>query len=124
MLNSLRLYTYLLRFYILVKHPVSSFHFCYTNKRLLQKPSKILFMKKIKLLLMMLLLGSASAFSQIQQVKIVNFSVKNQLPTVIDSWNSIPGALLLVAQLPPTVRAKGIRLIIQITLRRQLCLQQ
>ena len=62
----------------------------------------------------MLMLGGASAYSQLQQIKIVSFTVKNQLPAVIDNWNNVPGSLLLVAQLPPTVRVKGIRLMVQI----------
>ena len=71
-------------------------------------------MKKIKLLLLLLMLSGASAYSQLQQIKIVSFTVKNQLPAVIDNWGNMPGSLLLVAQLPPTVRVKGIRLMVQI----------
>lgn len=71
-------------------------------------------MKKIKLLLLLLMFGAASAYSQLQQIKIVSFTVKNQLPAVIDTWGNTPGSLLLVAQLPPTVRVKGIRLMVQI----------
>ncbi len=71
-------------------------------------------MKKIKLLVLLLMFGAASAYSQLQQIKIVSFTVKNQLPAVIDTWGNTPGSLLLVAQLPPTVRVKGIRLMIQI----------
>jgi len=71
-------------------------------------------MKKIKLLLLLLVFGAASAYSQLQQIKIVSFTVKNQLPAVIDTWGNTPGSLLLVAQLPPTVRVKGIRLMVQI----------
>jgi hypothetical protein len=71
-------------------------------------------MKKIKLLLLLLMLTGASAYSQLQQIKIVSFTVKNQLPAVIDSWGTIPGSLLLVAQLPPTVHVNGIRLMVQI----------
>ena len=71
-------------------------------------------MKKIKLLLLLLMLGGASAYSQLQQIKIVSFTVKNQLPAVIDNWGNIPGSLLLVAQLPPTISVKGIRLMVQI----------
>lgn len=71
-------------------------------------------MKKIKLLLLLLVLGTTAAFSQLQQIKIVSFTVKNQLPPVIDSWGNIPGSLLLVAQLPPNVSVKGIRLMVQI----------
>ncbi len=51
---------------------------------------------------------------QPQQIKIVNFTVKNQLPPVIDNWNSVPGSLLLVAQITPGVRVPGIRLVVQI----------
>jgi hypothetical protein len=71
-------------------------------------------MKKIKLLLLLLMLTGASAYSQLQQIKIVSFTVKNQLPPVIDNWSNIPGSLLLVAQLPPNVSVKGIRLMVQI----------
>lgn len=71
-------------------------------------------MKKIKLLLLLLMLTGASAYSQLQQIKIVSFTVKNQLPAVIDNWGNTPGSLLLVAQLPPTIRVKGIRLMVQI----------
>jgi hypothetical protein len=71
-------------------------------------------MKKLKLLLLLLMLCSISAYSQLQQIKIVSFTVKSQLPAVIDNWNNVPGSLLLVAQLPPTVRVKGIRLMVQI----------
>ena len=71
-------------------------------------------MKQIKLILLLLMLGTASAYSQLQQIKIVSFTVKNQLPAVIDNWGNIPGSLLLVAQLPPNVSVKGIRLMVQI----------
>ena len=71
-------------------------------------------MKKIKLLLLLLALNGATAFGQIQHIKIVSFSVKNQLPASIDNWNSIPGALLLVAQKNPQVRLEGVRLVLQI----------
>ncbi len=71
-------------------------------------------MKKIKLLLLLLMLMGATAYSQLQQIKIVSFTVKNQLPAVIDNWSNMPGSLLLVAQLPPNVQVKGIRLIVQI----------
>jgi len=71
-------------------------------------------MKKIKLLLLLLMLCGASAYSQLQQIKIVSFTVKNQLPAVIDNWGNTPGSLLLVAQLPPNVQVRGIRLMVQI----------
>lgn len=71
-------------------------------------------MKKIKLLILLLIFGATAAYSQLQQIKIVSFTVKNQLPPAIDSWGTIPGSLLLVAQLPPNVSVRGIRLIVQI----------
>lgn len=71
-------------------------------------------MKKIKLLLLMLVLTGTAAYGQLQQIKIVSFNVKQQLPAAIDNWSNVPGSVLLVAQLPPNVRVKGIRLMIQI----------
>ena len=71
-------------------------------------------MKQIKLLLLLLMFCSTATFSQIQQIKIVSFTVKNQLPAVVDNWNTIPGSVLLVAQLLPNQQVRGIRLMIQI----------
>ena len=75
-------------------------------------------MSKLKLLLLLsgfISFGAKSQPGQIQQIKIVNFTVKNQLPAVIDNWNNMPGSLLLVAQKPPTTRElKGVRLVLQI----------
>ena len=71
-------------------------------------------MKRMNLLLSLLLLACSTSFSQIQHIKIVSFTVKNQLPATIDSWNNIPGALLLVAQKAPTARLEGVRLVLQI----------
>jgi len=59
-------------------------------------------------------IGAKSQPGQIQQIKIVSFTVKNQLPAIIDNWNNMPGSLLLIAQLPPNVSVKGIRLMVQI----------
>ncbi|HMK04388.1 MAG TPA: hypothetical protein VK489_09360 [Ferruginibacter sp.] len=70
-------------------------------------------MKKLLLLILSAFI-SAALYSQGQQIKIASFTVKNQLPSVIDSWNSTPGSLLLVAQMPPTIQLKDIRLILQI----------
>jgi hypothetical protein len=70
-------------------------------------------MKKLLLLLSLAFL-CLGLYSQVQQIKIVSFTVKNQLPAVIDNWNNIPGSLLLVAQIPPGVRVNGIRLVLQI----------
>ncbi len=73
-------------------------------------------MKKLKLILLLGLIsfGARSQVGQIQQIKIVSFTVKNQLPAVIDNWNNLPGSLLLVAQKPPTIRVEGVRLVLQI----------
>ncbi len=71
-------------------------------------------MKKLKLLLLLLIVGAGSAMAQLQQIKIVSFTVKNQLPASVDSWNSIPGSMLLVAQLPPNIGVKGVKLVVQI----------
>jgi hypothetical protein len=49
-----------------------------------------------------------------QQIKIINFTVKNLLPANVDSWNTVPGSLLLVAQKPPTIQIKDMRLVVQI----------
>ncbi len=69
---------------------------------------------KLALLLSLISLGAKSQVGQIQQIKIVSFTVKNQLPAVIDNWNNVPGSLLLVAQKPPTIRVDGVRLVLQI----------
>ena len=74
-------------------------------------------MKKLTMALLVLTLFSVSAISQvgqIQQVKIISFNVKNQLPSMIDNWNNTPGALLLVAQVPPSSKVESMRLMIQI----------
>lgn len=70
-------------------------------------------MKKLLLLLLPVFL-CLSLCGQPQQIKIANFTVKNLLPANIDSWNTVPGSLLLVAQIPPGVRIPGIRLVVQI----------
>lgn len=71
-------------------------------------------MKKIASLFCLLFLLVLGSNGQLQQIKIVNFTVKNQLPGKIDSWSSTPGALLLVAQKQPNARIEGVRLVIQI----------
>jgi hypothetical protein len=70
-------------------------------------------MKKSKLLLLSCLISTV-ALSQISQIKIVSFQVKNTLPAKIDDWNTIPAALILTAQKSPTVQLKEPKLIIQI----------
>jgi hypothetical protein len=73
-------------------------------------------MKKLKLLLPALLLSllANSQPGQLQQIKIVSFTVKNQLPASIDNWLSIPGALIMVAQKVPNPRMVEPRLVVQI----------
>ena len=71
-------------------------------------------MKKLTLLLLWISLFSANAFSQINQIKIVSFTVKNTLPSKIDDWTSIPAALILTAQKAPTVQLKEPKLVVQI----------
>jgi hypothetical protein len=70
-------------------------------------------MKKSKLLLLSCLISTV-ALSQISQIKIVSFQVKNTLPAKIDDWNTVPAALILTAQKPPTVQLKEPKLVIQI----------
>ena len=55
-------------------------------------------LKKTAVLLLWVLLTGQAANGQISQVRIVNFTVKKQLPAAVDAWNSIPAALILVAQ--------------------------
>ena len=75
-------------------------------------------MRKINLLLLLLChfsLATIAQPGQTQQIKIVNFTVKNQLPAIIDNWNNMPGSLLLVAQKSPATREfKGVKLLLQI----------
>jgi hypothetical protein len=60
-------------------------------------------MPKLKLLLVALLITTiaSSQAGQINQINIVNFTVKNTLPGVTDTWLSAPGALVLTAQKVP-----------------------
>jgi hypothetical protein len=70
-------------------------------------------MKKLKLLLLLSCFASA-AFSQLQQIKIVSFTVKNTLPAKVDEWNTVPAALILTAQKAPTVQLREPKLVVQI----------
>jgi hypothetical protein len=63
---------------------------------------------------LLLLAISGIAGAQINQVNIVNFTVRNTLPGNIDSWLSTPGALLLTAQKVQSARINEPRLVIQI----------
>ncbi len=73
-------------------------------------------MKKLKLLLPALLLCSTlfGQAGQINQINIVNFTVKNTLPGTVDSWISTPAALVLVAQKVPGSRVLETKLVLQI----------
>ena len=79
----------------------------------IQSVSKLIIMKKITVFLL-LALFHGMAISQVQQIKIVSFNVKSLLPANPDDWQSIPGALILVAQTNPGARVKEGRLVIQI----------
>lgn len=71
-------------------------------------------MKKFNFLLILLLLSCTHALSQISQVKIVSFQVKNTLPAKIDDWASIPAALILTAQKTPGVQLREPKMVVQI----------
>lgn len=70
-------------------------------------------MKKIKLLLL-LALCSPAVFCQIQQLKIVNFTVKNQLPPKIEQWATIDGAIALTAIKQTQSKLEEVKLVVQI----------
>ncbi|MFZ4770601.1 MAG: hypothetical protein ACOYLO_10515 [Ferruginibacter sp.] len=70
-------------------------------------------MKKLLLLLFLASLCTG-VHSQEQQIKIINFQVKNILPSKIDDWNKVPAALILTSQKLPTVQLKEPKLVIQI----------
>ena len=73
-------------------------------------------MKKLKLLLPLLLwsIFSSSQAGQINQINIVNFTVKNTLPGTVDSWLSTPGALVLTAQKVPGSQVREPMMVLQI----------
>jgi hypothetical protein len=71
-------------------------------------------MKKLKLLLLSLFFISTAAICQLQQIKIVSFTVKNSLPSKVDEWGTIPAAIILTAQKAPTIQLKEPKLVIQI----------
>jgi len=74
-------------------------------------------MRKLHLLLFSLafpFLSFAQA-GQINQINIVSFTIKPSLPSNPESWASLPGSLIMVAQkVPGTVPPKEPRLVIQI----------
>ena len=74
-------------------------------------------MKKLKPLATCLLFSllANNLAAQLQQIKIVSFTVKNQLPANIDGWISTPAALILVAQkVPGPIPIREPRLVVQI----------
>ncbi len=71
-------------------------------------------MKKLKLLLLLLGLTGSAAFGQINQIKIISFTVKPVLPAKVDDWQSIPGALILTAQRLPTIQLREPKMVVQI----------
>ncbi len=73
-------------------------------------------MKKLKLLLVGLFvtLIASSQAGQLNQINIVNFTVKNTLPSTVDSWLSTPGALVLTAQRVPSAQVKEPMMLLQI----------
>ncbi len=73
-------------------------------------------MKKLKLLFFLLLcnLLVQSQAGQINQINIVNFTVKNVLPGTIDNWLSTPGALMLTAQKVPGSQVREPMMVVQV----------
>jgi hypothetical protein len=79
-----------------------------------ENSQKRLFMKKLIQLIIFALLLPVVTWAQLNELKIVSFTVKNSLPTTVDSWSAIPGSLLLVAQKNPQSRMDQVKLVIQI----------
>lgn len=73
-------------------------------------------MNKLKLLLVGLFASTiiSSQPGQLNQINIINFTVKNTLPGTVDSWLSTPGALVLTAQKAPGTQIKEPVMILQI----------
>jgi hypothetical protein len=73
-------------------------------------------MKKLKLLVagLLITLMASSQAGQINQINIVNFTVKSTLPGTVDSWLSTPGALLLTAQKVPGSQVREPMMVLQI----------
>jgi hypothetical protein len=71
-------------------------------------------MKKLNHLFLWLCLISVSASAQINQINIVNFTVKPTLPMKVDEWLSVPGALIMTAQKSPQARDIKPFLVVQI----------
>ena len=73
-------------------------------------------MKKLKLLVAGLFVTcmASSQAGQINQINIVNFTVKSTLPGTVDSWLSTPGALVLTAQKVPSAQLREPMMVLQI----------
>ncbi len=71
-------------------------------------------MKKLIQLIIFTLLLPLFTWAQLNELKIVNFTVKNTLPAIVDSWSATPGSLLLVVQKNPQSRMDQAKLVIQI----------
>lgn len=73
-------------------------------------------MRKLPLLLLALLLQllAPAQGGQINQINIVNFTVKNTLPGTVDNWLSVPGALVLTAQKVPGAQVREPMMVVQI----------
>lgn len=71
-------------------------------------------MKPFSLFFLSICLAGFTARSQINQVNIVNFTVKNTLPAKVDEWVSTPAALVLTAQKSPQARDIKPFLVLQI----------
>jgi hypothetical protein len=73
-------------------------------------------MRKLKLLLSAMLVSiiASPQAGQINQINIVNFTVKNTLPATLDSWLSTPGALVLTAQKVPGTQVREPMMVLQI----------
>lgn len=71
-------------------------------------------MKKTVFLLIWMFLLTVVAHSQVNQVNIPSFTVKNVLPSKVDEWLSVPAALLMTAQKNPQTRELKPFLVLQI----------
>jgi hypothetical protein len=78
------------------------------------KIQKFLFMRKLMQLIIFMLALPLCMVGQLNELKIVSFTVKNTLPASVESWSATPGSLLLVAQKNPQSRMDQVKLVIQI----------
>lgn len=71
-------------------------------------------MRKTAFLLLWMFLVATGVQSQVNQVNIPSFTVKNVLPSKTDEWLSVPAALLMTAQKNPQTRELKPFLVLQI----------